>query len=155
MENSWPSRAAKPRGKWVIPIVARVGPPALKEGHKFTIWWARFRRDWPSLTCRGGTRGLDYSTYSSPSPLTCWLALPRPKAVRHSPAYQRSSKEVHSHLESVLLTVSEWEQAVGGERRRVRGGKLHRDFFFFSPVTNRQFTPQRIWNQNLIKILNK
>lgn len=70
-------------------------------------------------------------------------------------AYQRSSKEVHSHLESVLLTVSEWEQAVGGERRRVRGGKLHRDFFFFSPVTNRQFTPQRIWNQNLIKILNK
>lgn len=64
-------------------------------------------------------------------------------------------------LERVLLTASKWEQAVGGwgESRRGEegggGGELHRDFFFLSPVTSCQFTPQRIRNQNLIKILNK
>lgn len=66
-------------------------------------------------------------------------------------------------LERVLLTASKWEQAVGGwgesrwggGGRRGEGGELHRDFFFLSPVTSCQFTPQRIRNQNLIKILNK
>lgn len=45
-------------------------------------------------------------------------------------------------------------EASFGKGRRV-GGKLHRDFFFLPPVTSRQFTPQRIQNQNLIKMLNK
>lgn len=105
---------------------------------------------WPK---EGGTWGL---SGLPPANLTCW----HPKVLHPSPAYQRSSKkekeECSSHLERVLLTVSKWEQAVGGvgESRRAGGG-LHRDFFLLSPVTSCQFTPQRIWNQNLIKILNK
>ena len=127
-----------------------------------TPWWAGSRSTWPRLTCRGETRGP-----SGPPPtlLTCWRNLTQRfcSPVLHDKDPQtkppkKKEKSATPVLERVLLTASKWEQAVGGwggKRGRKRRRELHRDFFFLSPVTSCQFTPQRIRNQNLIKILNK
>lgn len=111
---------------------------------RFITQRARFRRDWPHLTWGGRDLRLAFA----PANLTCW----HPEVLQPRPAYRSSCG---SHLERVLLTVSKWEQAVGRGSSKEEGGGLHRDFLLLSPVTSCQFTPQCIWNQNLIKILNK
>lgn len=116
------------------------GARGLKGDHNFTAWWVRFSRDWPCLTWRGGTWGLSV-LLSAPPPFspyfTCRLYLTH----RFSNTVLHTKHPPNTKKVRALLTVSKWASCGRGEESRGETWKLHRDFFFLSPVTIHQFTP--------------
>lgn len=136
-ENSWSSRAMKPQGAWIIPTVAWVGPGAWRG----TI---NLQHDEP------GSKGIDPAWPQEVGPEAClYYLLHSPLSPQTSPAdctspkgsashscipntlhEKKKKKDCSFHLVRVLLTVSKWEQAVGG------GGESGRKLGNFTGISS-------------------